>query len=121
MNSFLSSSSPSNLFDSFNFDFEATKTGTTIDVDVRFDLRFHDRRDKTTIVEVQSYFGRSTRSINSFPKTSLPKNEREKMEKEAKKAALIEVFRKRLGFTEFNDLCVDELGRVIDIEKQFQL
>ena len=43
------------------------------------------------------------------------------MEKEAKKAALMELFKKRFGFTEFNDLCLDELHRPIDIWKYLQL
>ena len=43
------------------------------------------------------------------------------MEKEAKKAALIECFKERFGFNKFDDWCVDELGRYIDVEKYFEL
>ena len=74
--------------------------------------------DSSKWTHFKTYHGRSTRPLK---KTRQPKNEKEIMEKEAKKAVLIEVFRERLKFTEFNDLCVDELGRPIDIEQQFPL
>ena len=74
--------------------------------------------DSNKYITFKTYHGKSTRPLK---KTRQPKNEKEIMEKEAKKAALIEVFRERFGFTEFNDSCVDELGRPIDIEKDFQL
>ena len=95
---------PRTLSPSFAFDVKETKTDTTIDVNACFNLTIHDGQEK-------AYHGKSTRPMNSFPRTGLPKNEREKMEKEAKKAALMEFFKERFGFTEFNDLCVDELHR----------
>ena len=47
------------------------------------------------------YIGKSTRPVK---KTRRPKNEKETMEKEAKKAALMEYFKDRFGFTNFNDI-----------------
>ena len=43
------------------------------------------------------------------------------METEAKKAALIEFFKDRFGFTEFNDILIDEMQRpLVDTLKWFQ-
>jgi len=74
--------------------------------------------DSRKYITFKSYHGKSTRPLK---RTRQPKNEKEIMEKEAKKAALVECFKERFGFNKFDDLYVDELGRVIDIEKQFQL
>ena len=103
---------PRTLSPSFAFDVKEIKTDATIEVNAC--LTFHDR-SYTTILKKQAHHGKSTRPMNSFPRIGLPKNEREKMEKEAKKAALMEFFKERFGFTEFNDLCLDELHRPIDI------
>ena len=46
-------------------------------------------------------------------KTRTPKNEKERMQKEAKKAALMEFFKDRFGFTEFKDVLVDDLFRPV--------
>ena len=60
------------------------------------------------------YHGKSTRPLK---KTRRPRSQEEKkeMEEEAKKAAMMEIFKDRFGFTEFKDLYVDELYRSIDI------
>ena len=47
---------------------------------------------------------------NQKSKEILQQN-KEEMTKEAKRAALEKFFRDRYGFTEFNDMVVDELGR----------
>ena len=60
--------------------------------------------------ENKRYIGKSTRPVK---KTRRPKNEKETMEKEAKKAALMEYFKERFGFTNFNDIHRDELHRPI--------
>ena len=75
----------------------------------------HDSSKWTTF---KSYHGKSTRPLK---RTRRPKNEKEMMEKEAKKAALVECFKELFGFNKFDDWCVDELGRPIDIEKEFPL
>ena len=58
------------------------------------------------------YHGKSTYKVptNKNPEEELPKH-REKMTKEAQKAALIECFKECLGFTKFNDMVFDELHR----------
>ena len=89
---------------SYAFDVEEIKTDTMIEVNATFRLTL----DKTE----KAYHGKGTRQ---FQKTRLTKNEKETMEKEAKKAALMEFFKERYGFTEFNDLYVDELHRSIGI------
>ena len=38
-------------------------------------------------------------------------NEKEEMKKEAEKAALMECYKEYFGFTEFNDILVDKIGR----------
>ena len=58
------------------------------------------------------YEGKSSRRVTRKQKSEeiLQKN-KEEMTKEAKRAALEKFFRDRYGFTEFNDMVVDELGR----------
>ena len=60
------------------------------------------------------YHGRSTRRVTrkQKPEEELAK-QREEMTREAKRAALEECFRDRLGFTEFKDIVSDELQRPI--------
>ena len=58
----------------------------------------------------KTYHGESTRPLK---KAGRPNEEIEEMKKEAKKAALMEFFKERFGFTEFKDLYVDELQRSI--------
>jgi len=65
-------------------------------------------RDSRTWIIFKTYLGKSTRP---FKKTRRTKNEKEIMEKEAKKAELREFFKEHFGFTECNDFCVDELQR----------
>ena len=62
------------------------------------------------------YYGKSTFRVpaKQNPEEELIK-QRAKMTEEAKKAALIECFRERLGFTEFNDMVFDELHRPINV------
>ena len=110
---------PRTLSPSFTFDGEEIKTDTTIEVNACFNLTFHDGQFSTKVLKEQAYHGKSTCSKESFQTTGLSKNESEakkaflyqKMKKEAIKAALMEFFKERFGFTEFNDLCVDELHR----------
>ena len=94
----------------------AAKTDTTMDVNASMQFKTYDHNSKiwTTL---ESYHGKSTRSLK---RTRQPKNEKEIMEKEAKKAALVEFYKERFGFNKFDDWCVDELGRTIDIENHFE-
>ena len=72
--------------------------------------------DSQTRKTFRTYEGKSIRPLK---KTRRPKEEKENEDKEmkieAKKAAMIEFFKERFGFTEFKDMYVDELHRSIDI------
>ena len=65
---------------------------------------------KKSFKTFKRYEGVSTRPRK---KTRRPKNEKEVMKKEAKKAALMEFFKDRFGFTEFKDVLVDDLFRPV--------
>ena len=72
--------------------------------------------DNETWTIEKSYYGKSTRRVSAKQnaKEELA-NQREEMTKEAKKAALMECFRERLGFTEFKDIVCDELNRPMTV------
>ena len=74
--------------------------------------------DSKKWISFKAYHGKSTRPLK---KTRQPMNEKDIMEKEAKKAALVECCKELFGFNKFDDWYVDELGRRIEIEKHFQL
>ena len=99
------------------FDVVEANTDTTKEVNATMKINKYDR-DSRKWITFKTYHGKSTRPLK---KARQPKNEKEIMEKEAKKAALMECFKERFRFNTFDDLYVDELGRVIDIEKQFPL
>ena len=104
---------PACAWPSSTFDVEEVKTNTetlTLEVNASFRIRYRVGYDSDydPILENITYHGKSTRPMK---RTRQPKNEKEIMEKEAKKAALMEFFKERFGLTEFNDLCVDELHR----------
>ena len=64
-------------------------------------------------IEMYKYYeGKSTRTIR-FKKTRRPKNEKDEMTKEARKAALMKCFEDRFGFTDFSDILVDEFHRPV--------
>ena len=88
-----------------NLDCQELKTDNAFEAIATFGVSYGDAN------EVR-YIGKSTRPLK---KTRRPKNEKETMEKEAKKAALMEYFKDRFGFTNFNDIFTDELHRPIKI------
>ena len=106
-----------NAYLSVDFKIQEAKTDTTMNVNasMQFDKVDYDSETRTTL---EAYHGTSTRSLK---RTRKPKNEKEIMEKEAKKAALVQFYKERFGFNKFDDWCVDELCRPIDIEQHFQL
>ena len=99
------------------FDVTEANTDATKEVNATLHIEKYDRDSKKWIT-FKTYQGKSTRPLK---KTRKPKNEKEIMEEEAKKAALVKCVKEHFEFNKFDDWCVDELGRVIDIEKQFQL
>ena len=64
----------------------------------------------------KSYHGKSTRRVTrkQKPEEVLDQN-REEMTKEAQRAAFQKCFRERLGFTNFDDIIIDELNRPIKV------
>merc|ERR1719476_129093 len=96
---------------SVNFVVVEVKDDTTMHVNVSLKFKKLDR-DSGHCSILKTYHGKSTRPLT---RTRRPKNEKETMEKEAKKAALMEFFKEHFGFYDFNDLCVDELHRPINI------
>ena len=105
------------MYLSVDFKIQEAKTDTTIDVNASLQFKKHDW-DSNTRTTLEAYHGTSTRSLKRILK---PINEKEIMEKEAKKAALVEFCKERFGFNKFEDWCVDELSRPIDIEQHFHL
>merc|ERR1712131_554171 len=90
-----------------DYDVKESKNCDTIVVEVTLRFNFYNYVDgsKTTL---KSYHGKSARLLK---KKKRQKNEKEEMTNEAKKAALIECFKDRFGFTQFNDIFVDDLHR----------
>ena len=105
------------MYLSVDFKIQEAKTDTTIGVNASLQFEKHDW-DSNTRTTLEVYHGTSTRSLKRILK---PINEKEIMEKEAKKAALVECYKERFGFNKFDDWCVDELCRQIDIEQHFEL
>ena len=104
---------PSRRCPSFQLDFAEAETDTENVVNAS--LRLTDLDDNSLNWKTfKIYHGKSTRPLK---KTRRPRSQEEKneMKKEAKKAAMMEIFKDRFGFTEFKDLYVDELYRSIDI------
>ena len=98
-----------------DFEIREAKTDTTMDVYASLLIQKIDSdSDWTTF---KTYHGKSTRPLK---KTRQSNNEKEMMENEAKKAALVECYKELFGFNKFDDWCVDELGRTIEFENHFQ-
>ena len=108
---------PIERYPRFVFKILEAKTDTTMDVNASMQFKTYDR-DTMIWTTLEAYHGKSTRSLK---RTRQPKNEKEIMEKEAKKAALVQFYKERFGFNKFDDCCVDELCRPIVVEKHFEL
>ena len=97
------------------FDIEEAKTDTEIVTNASLRLTQlinSDNRDEQCLSRktVKTYNGESTRPLKKIRNSV---KEKEEMTKEAKKAAMMELFEEHFGFTEFKDLYVDELQRSI--------
>ena len=92
-----------------NYDIQESKTLDTVVLDASLRINIYSYGDGSSKT-LKSYNGKSTRPLK---KTRSAKNQKEEMTNEAKKAALMECFKDRFGFTEFNDIFVDELHRPI--------
>ena len=62
------------------------------------------------------YHGKSTRRVTRTQKAEeVLQQNRDEMTKEAERDALEKCFRERFGFTELNDLVIDDLNRRINV------
>ena len=62
------------------------------------------------------YHGKSSRRVTRKQKSEkVLQQNREEMTKEAQRAALEKCFRDCLGFTDFNDIVIDELNRPLNV------
>ena len=93
-----------------NFDVEEVRTENTIELIAS--LRLRCRNANNQLHTYKSYIGKSIRPMRSN-KTRRPKNEKEEMKNEARKAALIECFKDRFGITKFSDISIDDFHRPI--------
>ena len=93
-----------------NWDCQEFKTGNTYKAIAT--LRVGRRQKYTRHYYTKHYIGKSNRPVK---KTRRPKNEKETMEKEAKKAAIMEYLKERFAFTNFDDIYRDELHRPIKV------
>ena len=109
LNGNLGSLFPSYSNPSFIFDSVAAKNKKTKVVNATLRLTHYDGHSQSRET-FETYHGKSSRPLK---KAENAKEEIEEMKKEAKKAAMIEFFKERFGFTEFKDLYVDELGIAI--------
>ena len=94
---------------SVRFDVEENKTKTSIELKATLGL-YSWSYDYCHIKLYKCYEGKSTRTIR-FKRTTRPKNEKDEMTKEARKAALMKCFEDRFGFTDFSDIFVDDFHR----------
>ena len=93
-----------------DFDVEEVRTDNTIELIASLRLRCHNANNQ--LHTYKNYIGKSIRPMRSS-KTRRPKNEKEEMTKEARKAALIECFKDRFGITKFSDISIDDFHRPI--------
>ena len=81
-----------------------------IEITVTLVLKYYNQVNEWKVIS--SYQGKSTRRVTRKQKSEDElTQEKVEMKEEAKKAALMECFRERFGFTEFNDMVFDELHR----------
>ena len=92
------------------FDVFESKTDTTTEVAATMLLIYTKRRERGWHC-FKRFHGISIRPLKKTQSKKDSKNEKEEMEKEAKKAALMECYKDYFGFTEFNNILVDEIGR----------
>ena len=101
--------------------FKESATTSEIEMTATLELKYKERENiegKYTDVWylLKCYHGKSTRRVTRKKKSEDELiQQKVEMEEEAKKAALMECFRERLGFTEFNDMVFDELHRPMNV------
>ena len=96
--------------DNENWDYQEYKTDNAYEAIATLEITTYENIDENINGNEELYTGKSTRPVK---KTRRPKNEKKTMAQEAKKAALMEYFKDRFGFTNFDDIHRDELHRPI--------
>ena len=91
----------------WTFDFNETKTETLIETNGTLRILRYDDDEKTTFHTFKSFYGKSTCPLE------IPRRPAKTMVAQAKKDALKQFFREKLGFTVFKNVHVDQLGRPI--------
>ena len=102
-----------------NYGLRKSITISTIEITATLELKWlswDDYRDDDTWEVEKCYYGKSTYRVpaKQNPEEELTK-QRAKMTDEAQKAAIIDCFRERLGFSEFGDIVFDELHRPLNV------
>ena len=102
------------LVDSVTISEVESETISEMEITATLELKRHEYNyEKRNFVWriVKCYHGKTTRPLTRKLTSDELIGQKIEMEKEAKKAALMECFKERFGFTEFNDLVYDELDR----------
>jgi len=101
-----------------NYGLRPSATISTIEITATLELKWiscsnHYNGDDIWTVD-KCFHGKSTRKV---PSSKNPEEEelRKQRDKMIVEAALMECFRERLGFTEFNDMVFDELHRPLNV------
>ena len=102
-----------------NYGLRPSATISIIEIEVTLELKsisYTDHYNDGDWTIEKCFHGKSTHKVptNKNPEEELTKR-REKITKEAQKAALIECFKECLGFTKFNDMVFDELHRPMNV------
>ena len=101
---------PNNVVFNIN---RCSETDTTTEVTATLELNYYKWDVQGWDVQgwrvFKRYHGKSIRPLKKTRRKKDSNNEKEEMKKEAKKAALMECYKEYFGFTEFNDILVDEL------------
>ena len=99
------------------FEVIESETDTTTEVTATLELKYCKWDERGWRPSFKRYHGKSVRPLKKKTRrkkdSNLTLNVKEEMEKEAQKAALMECYKEYFGFTEFNDILVDELGRPV--------
>ena len=99
-----------------NYGLRPSATISTIEIEATLELKYVSFPSNIRTCMTYKWNGKSIYKVptNKNPEEELTK-QREKMTEEAKKAAFVECFKERLGFTKFNDMVFDELHRPLNV------
>ena len=99
---------PDKNFHSCTFDVNETKTETLMEITATLKILCYDDDEKSTLHTFKSFYGKCNVPLE------ITRRSTKGMVAEAKEDALKQFFREKFGFTVFEDVEVDELGRSIN-------